>query len=327
LLPCVTIPSYLSIFAHMCLSTAKEDRRLYTLKPITTTTATPPPVFSAPVPPATNPPPVSRAAGPVRSDRKTTTARMRTGPMTPALKARILANLAKNPSKAKEVVGNGTQVTVPPTEAQPVERTKPTQPIWPVPIIDPSGDQEVPLDPLPLGEAFEDILSYSSTFSDFEDNESFTSTISDVFDVGMDDSEPLATGPWTIIDHFTGEIVVDNEVAPTASNPPFDSSIQVEVIPALGINVLIQTKPPTLLFEDQDERPNWLIRSTNEFIQHTPYYMCLNKVVDLFFAQEARLGYPSKVSHLGVFSWIPSLTTYSPFTSVNPPPSTISKSA
>jgi len=136
--------------------------------------------------------------------------------------------------------------------------------------------------------------------SDHSDSLSYTSTIPDIFDVGMDDSAPHATGPWTIIDHLTGEMIVDEWELPAAAatvpNAPFDYMIQVQTIPTLGVHALVQTAPPTLLFQDKDERPDWLIRSTNEFLQYTPYYMCFSKVVDLFFAQEARLGYPDKVS-------------------------------
>jgi hypothetical protein len=119
------------------------------------------------------------------------------------------------------------------------------------------------------------------------------------------DSGPLATGPWTIINHFTSDVTTDDvmivdeeEDPPAAPAAPFDFTIQVQLNPILGVPALVQTLPPTLLFRDHDERPDWLIRSTNELLHPTPYYMCLNKVMDLFFAQEARLGYPDKVSPL-----------------------------
>ena len=197
---------------------------------------------------------------------------MRTGPMTPALKARVLRNLPNNEPKTKD--------TVPPIEAEFVTPVEPPQPNQSVPIDGPSGGQR----PQPAED-------------DVSDSLSFTSTLPDVFDVGMDDSAPPATGPWMIIDHFTGEMVVDEEVPPvipTAPVAPSDSMIQTQVV--LGVTVLAQTLPPALLFADQDERPNWLIRSTIEFLQHVPYYMNLRKVVDLFYVQEARLGYPEKVS-------------------------------
>jgi len=79
-----------------------------------------------------------------------------------------------------------------------------------------------------------------------------------------------------------------------AADAPSDSAIQVETI--LGVPTLVQSSPPALLFADKNERSDWLIRAINEHFQHTPYYMCLGKVVDLFLAQEAQLGYPVKVT-------------------------------
>ena len=135
---------------------------------------------------------------------------------------------------------------------------------------------------------------------DMSDAFSFTLMLPKVFKGGNDDLAPLATGPWMIINHFTGKMIVDDEelppVAPIAPGAALDSAIQVKVV--LCTAVLVQTLLPTLLFTDQDVHPDWLIRSTKEFLQHVPYYMCLDKVVDLFFAQEANLSYPAKVSEL-----------------------------
>jgi hypothetical protein len=110
------------------------------------------------------------------------------------------------------------------------------------------------------------------------DGLSYTSTLSNIFEVGSDDSAPLTTGPWVAIDHFTGEMIVDEEVPPattTAPNAPSDSKIQVKVI--FGVPTLVQTTPPALLFADNDGCPDWLIRSINEHLQLTPYYICLNR--------------------------------------------------
>jgi hypothetical protein len=88
-------------------------------------------------------------------------------------------------------------------------------------------------------------------------------------------------------------------VAPAAAaitDVECDSVIPLRIIPSLGGSALVQTLPPTLLDADKDERPRWLLKSIREFLQHGPYYLCLDKVVDLFLAQEARLGYPAKVS-------------------------------
>ena len=229
--------------------------------------------------------------------------------MTPALKARILANWTNdtqanatqvnatpaNATPARTALANvtATQVPLPSIEPKSVEPTKPAQYLSQSIIIDdlPAIQEPPPSSPLP-----ED---------DISDTISFTSTISDFFEVGDDDSGPLVTGPWTIIDHFTGDVTTDDamivdeeEDPPAAPAAPFDFTIQVQLNPILGVPALVQTLPPTLLFRDHDERPDWLIRSTNELLHPTSYYMCLNKVVDLFFAQEARLGYPDKVSPL-----------------------------
>jgi hypothetical protein len=225
--------------------------------------------------------------------------------MTPALKAHILANQT---SKANEIRANTTQVTVSPIEPESIEPAEPAQPSRSTFIGDPSDDQQLPSSSQPPEDDVSDSLSY-------------TSTIPDVFDVGSDDSAPPATGPWTIIDHFTGEMIVDEEevppVPPATPGAPFDSAIQVQFIPTFGVTALVQTSLPTLLFEDTDERPDWLMISTNKFLQHVPYYMCLNKVVDLFFTQEARLGYPDKVSELSFPLFPHSLTT--PFTDHHSP--------
>jgi hypothetical protein len=95
-------------------------------------------------------------------------------------------------------------------------------------------------------------------------------------------------------------MLVDEEVLPaiatTSSTPPCDSAIQVTVVPPLGVSALVKTSLPALLFVDTDERPKWLLASIYDHLQYVPYYSCLNKVVDLFLTQEARLGYPTKAS-------------------------------
>jgi len=296
--------SYSSISADIHLPKAKEERQLYTLKPIPATAATPLPISDAPIAPASEPLPVLRTADPVPTRRTSTQARMKTGPMTPALKAHVLRGLANKTSEANE-----THATIPPVEDESVEPTEPTEPSQSTLIGDPRDNQRPPSSRPP-----EDSVS---------DSISYTSTLPDVFEVGMDNSAPPATGPWMIIDHFTGEVIADEEedppATPAAPGTPFDSVIQVEV--TLGVPTLIQTPPPTLLFVDKDERPDWLIRSTTQFLQHAPYYMCLSKVVDLFFAQEASLGYPNKVSEFYFLSCLHSLTAFltnrhSPLTSL-----------
>ena len=241
--------------------------------------------------------------------------------MTTALKARIMANLSKNTSKANTTQANVTQAIVPPIEAEsaPLVEAESTTPVEAESTIPVEAESTTPVEvesttpveaesatfvePTPFGLSTlandtpddrqpppsSDPLDY-----DMSDGMSYTSTLPDVFEVGMDDSAPSATGPWTIVDHFTGEMIVDDEeVGPSVPSDP-GPTIETEII--MGVPTLVQTSRPTLLFVDQDERSDWLIRSTSEFLQHVPYYMCLNKVVDLFFTQEARLGHPEKVS-------------------------------
>ena len=286
---------------NMCLI-AKQERQLYTLKLATDTTATLLPTCNTPsAPPNLLPVPHASSVGPVRNQRSSTQARMRTGPMTPALKARILRNISSNTSKA-----NVTQATIPPNDTgfvTPVDAgfVAPTESNFAASIgstqlshsalIDDPSDHHQQLPP-----------SSDYSVDDISDNLSFTSSFPDPFNIAMDDSQPSATGPWMIIDHFTGEMIVDEELpstAPTIASTLFDTTIQVQTI--LNVPTLVQAAPPTLLFEDKDERPDWLVWSTNEFLQHVPYYMCLGKVVDLFFTQEARLGYPEKVKYVTSF--------------------------
>ena len=275
--------------------TAKEERQLYTLKPATVMTTTIPPTCHIPFAPVLKPSlaPRASAVGPVRNQRNSTQARMQTGPMTPALKARILRNIANNTPK-----DNPAQTTTPPAETglvTPVEAGSTTS-------IRTAQHSQSAIANNPFDHQREPPPSSDYSVDDISDDLSFTSSFPDVFDVGMEDSQPSETGPWMIIDHFTGEMVIDKEspsATPFVAGAPFDTAIQVRTI--LGVPTLVQTRPPALLFEDRDERPDWLIWSTNEFLQHVPYYMCLDKVVDLFFAQEARLGYPEKVKIIVFF--------------------------
>jgi hypothetical protein len=48
------------------------------------------------------------------------------------------------------------------------------------------------------------------------DGRSYTLTLPNVFDIETDSSAPPATGLWMIIDHFTGEVIVNNN----QSTPP-----------------------------------------------------------------------------------------------------------
>ena len=156
-----------------------------------------------------------------------------------------------------------------------VAMISPTEFVEPVSTTTPTG-----VTSLPAAEVPDD---------DVPDNMSFTSTLPDIFDVGMDDSAPPATGPWTIIDHFTGEMIVDDD-----QSSPSPVGVEVAITPRLGTTYLVEN-PPTLLSEDEDVRPRWLMTAVNTFLRFVPCVGSLGKVVDLYLAQEARLGYPQLV--------------------------------
>ena len=139
---------------------------------------------------------------------------------------------------------------------------------------------------------------------DASDGMSHTSTISDFFDVGSDDTAPLATGPWMIIDHLTGETICDDNqsvdpvstIQATLATPatPALPGVEIAIVPRLGTAYLVET-PPTLLSEDEEVRPQWLMTAVNSFLRFVPCVGSLGKVIDLYLAQEARLGYPELV--------------------------------
>ena len=269
----------------------KEERQLYTLDTITDVAASPPPVSDVATPPVSEPPPAPPTTGPTRTLRKSTQARMQTGPMAPALKARVLKNVSNKKSTTGETQTNGAlseihktqadvaQVTVRGIAAKSTSPVEPTQHSQSTLTSDLSGSQQPPPSSPPLEDDVSDSISY-------------TLTLPDVFDVNMDDSAPPATGPWIITDHLTGKMTVDGvDITAIAPAVQSNSTIQVESNPTLGTPILIQTSPLALLFEDMDVRPGWLTRAINDYLQHVPYYMCLGKVVDLFLTQEARLSY------------------------------------
>ena len=111
-----------------------------------------------------------------------------------------------------------------------------------------------------------------------------------------------------IIDHFTGEMICDDDQpippAPTVPTTPatpatraLPAGVEIAIIPRLGTTYLVET-PPTLLSEDEDVRPLWLITAVNSFLRFVPCVGSLGKVIDLYLAQEARLGYPESVRTL-----------------------------
>jgi hypothetical protein len=282
----------------MHLSLAREQRQLYTLNPNTATAATiptsdasvepapgPPSTTSTPYPartnpitataatiptsdasvePAPGPPPTKSTSGPARTKKKSTQARMRTGPLPAALKARVLMNTS---SKSK---ANKTPAGV-------------TQPSQSALINDPPNSEPSNSEP-PTPQSREHLSDSGS----------------DTLAPSNPDSAPPSTD----------DMSVDEQILPavtTVPSAPCDSEIQVRINSTLGVSGLVETSPPALLFVDNDERPDWLLVSIRQFLQHGPYYLCLGKVVDLFLAQEARLGYPAKVN---LRFYIPSLADF-----------------
>ena len=165
----------------------------------------------------------------------------------------------------------------------------------------------------PQVEAPQEQLPDVDMSNDGASDKSYTSTLPDIFDTGMDDSAPPATGPWMIIDHFTGEVIVDDdqstphvpaipavEAVPTGLTGPSLPGVEVATAAQLGTPYLVEN-PPSLLSEDEDVRPQWLMTAVNAFLRFVPYVGGLGKVVDLYLAQEARLGYPDLVCALTLF--------------------------
>ena len=182
---------------------------------------------------------------------------MRTGPLPPTLKARVLASTSRKTPNASGIIPNMSIAL--PIEAELTE---------PACTSHYSGDQP----------------PRSRSRKTTPDDASDTLAPPDLVD---------------LVPSTTDDMSVDEAVLPTTTTPSCakcHSVIQVKTIPALGSSALVETSPPALLFVDKDERPDWLLTSVNDHLQHTPYYLCLNKVVDLFMAQEERLGYPAKVS-------------------------------
>lgn len=302
------------------ITLAKEIRQLYTLDPIQDTTFAPPSLDTAPA--VVVPQPMAPAA-PVPRDLSTPASDL-TGPIRPARKSRttsvnkrVTANAA-TPKNASTLQVEGSQVQSPevdvsqdiPKVAPPRVPTLPSdmpqvnatlaEPNVPIVAITPPDVAPVP------AEAPDDSMS---------DSLSYTSTLPEIFDVGADDSAPPATGPWMIIDHFTGEVTVDDgqsppvpdaQVIPTTAGPS-PAGVEVAITPRSGVNYLVETSPE-LLFEDEDVRPQWLMTAVKSFFRFVPYFGGLGKVVDLYLAQEARLRYPQLVCTCSFYFIISVLT-------------------
>ena len=98
------------------------------------------------------------------------------------------------------------------------------------------------------------------------DSGSHTSTLPEIFNVGMDNSGAPATSPWIAINHLTGEMIIDDD-EPTGATPAnAQAALETRILPQLGIHILTKTELPTLLFEDEEVHPEWLISAVKEFL-------------------------------------------------------------
>ena len=235
---------------------------------------------------------------------------MRTGPLPPHLKERVLANIAN--AKKSQVITPPVDTPMavePPQTGTPRSHTNNFPDSQAISVVTPqmgvsqahastsTTDISGPMKPNVSNTADQPSDTMTSVPDDnTSDGGSYTSTLPDVFNVDMDGPEPLAVGPWVAIDHLTGEIIAGGD-DPTVPTPP-QTGRETGTLPPLSIHVITETEPPALLFEDKDVRPEWLTLAVKEFLRYTPYYGRLGKVIDLFLAQEARLGYPNLVRHL-----------------------------
>lgn len=89
---------------------------------------TPPPSCNVSTAAASKSPLAAHASGPARTERKSTQARMRTGPMSPALKARVLANISNRTSEVSETPANVAVVS--PVEVEPTGQVERVRWVW-----------------------------------------------------------------------------------------------------------------------------------------------------------------------------------------------------
>ena len=298
------------------------------------TPALPPCSQNPPPVPASHPP---LATGPDRSQRVTRQTRLKAGSLPTRPKKKISRNRTSvaSPQTATSSANTPTGVR---TAGTPTDETlSVATPIVETPlIIAPQMDTLQPqvdtstanpsrsVEPDEIGTPNRSSDAATSVPGDCDsdsDGRSYTSTLPEVFEVGMDDSGPQATGPWVAIDHLTGEMIIDDDGPTEAAPTNAQTGIEIGILPRLGVHILTEAEPPTLLFEDEDVRPEWLITAVKEFLRYTPYYGCLGKVVDLFLTQEERLGYPNLVINLHFSSkYSFTNTTPSPCVELFPPP-------
>lgn len=239
---------------------------------------------------------------------------MRTGPLPPHLKKKVLANIenAKLLRAAAAPVHTSTiddhsvgDITLDfsalgsPTLGSPTAES---------PSIATAEADASALSPFELMESYiVGAMDYTSETMSPHPNDSTSeggsyTSIPNSLDMDIDYSDFAASGPWVAMEHFAGEIIVNNDstIAAPASG---QTGMEIRMLPRLSTNALAETEPPTLLFNDEDVRPDWLISAIKEFLRYTPYYGCLGKVIDQFLLQEARLGYPIQVSTYYIISY------------------------
>ena len=335
----ILVPS-LPIYSDSQRTLAKESRQHYTLDPI------PGMAVAQPLPstaPQASPTQVPGSIGPIRKTREARPHPTRVSKRTPANTAGPTSQNAPQVSRAPDLQSLRVDVsqvrtpqsntppanltppepgepvvttvitelntpivaTVPNESDGPIMTTDPNESDGPITTTTPAGSGRPAITatppgntPPPAGEAPDD---------DTLDSISYTSTIPDFFDVGSDNTAPPATGPWMIIDHFTGEIICDDDqsipptsavpTTPATPAPPVLPGVEIAITPGLGTTYLVET-PPVLLSEDEDVRPQWLTTAVNSFLHFVPCVGSLGKVIDLYLAQEARLGYPELVRTL-----------------------------
>ena len=106
----------------------------------------------------------------------------------------------------------------------------------------------------------------------------------------------------------SGLVITVNDDALAVTAAPTQSGVETRFLPLLGVHTIVESESPALLSVDGDVCPDWLLTVTKKHLPFVPYLGCLGKVVDLFLAQEARLGYPNVVS---VFTFYSAQFTYS----------------
>jgi len=244
------------------INAAKESRQNYTLDPIPKFTPLP-----QPVPPAIDPTPQTQ---PVQVPSSI-------GAIWSACKARPQPTLIGKRPPAK--AANTPQVEAPKVQSPPVTVSRaasatPTEPNTPftTTIAEPNVLAVATTPPesdalVPPGETPPQAVEPGD---DASDNMSYTSTIPD--------DNPAPSSPNV----------------PTTLTTPTPARIETATASRLGVPYIIE-KPPTLLSEDMDVRPQWLTTAVKNFLKFVPYVGGLGTVVDLYLAQEARLGYPESV--------------------------------